>query len=177
MLICDPWPLDQHYAKFPDLLHTKPSTEVSLDLENDIVLEGHLQCAADEMPIHPVDDQPYFGSKLPEFCASRLVIDDEGFYHCHPRYKPFPARHVPLRATEDDHYTIVDVTDGKYTVLEITEWSRALFEVYEGAIFMHQGRTFLVQEVNHDQRIAKISEANVDWSTKQRDFTCVQLSM
>ena len=173
LLICDPWPLDQHYAKSPNDLYTKPDVELNLDLNNELVLEGHLQCAADEMPVHPVDDEIYFGSSLPELCSSRLVVDDEGFYHCHPRFKPNPARHVTLRAVEDEHYSVVDVSDGKYNVLEETEWSRALFEVYEGAVFMHQGRSFLVNEVDHTSKIAKVSEANVDWSTKQRDFTDV----
>jgi DEAD/DEAH box helicase domain-containing protein len=171
MLMCDPWPLDQHYAKYPMELYTKPDAELSLDLDNEIVLEGHLQCAAHEMPIDPKEDQAYFGANLPELCRMKLVGDDAGFYHCHVRYKPFPSRHVTIRNTEDEHYTVIDITDGRYRVLEETEFSRAIFEVYEGAIFMHQGRTFLVKEVNHDQRLAKVYAANVDWSTKQRDYT------
>lgn len=173
MLICDPWPLDQHYAKYPQELYTKPDAELSLDLENEIVLEGHLQCAADEMPIDPKEDQAYFGQNLLELCRTKLVADDAGFYHCHARYKPYPARHVSIRNTVEEHYTVVDVTDGRYRILEEEEISRAIFEVYEGAIFMHQGRSFLVQEVNHDAKLAKVAAANVDWSTKQRDFTDV----
>ena len=51
MLICDPYPLDQHYARNPSEIFDSPYTGLSLDLTNPIVLEGHLQCAADEMPI------------------------------------------------------------------------------------------------------------------------------
>lgn len=173
MFICDPWPLDQHYAKYPNELYTQPDAEMSLDLDNEIVLEGHLQCAAMEMPLKPEDDEVFFGSSLRKMCEERLVVDDEGFYHSHARYLPFPSKHVPIRNTEDDSYNIIDITDGKYNIIEEEEWSRALFELYEGGIFMHQGSSYIVKEVDHEARTAKVAAAEVNWSTKQRDFTCV----
>lgn len=173
LLICAPFPLDQHYAAHPEELHTKGHATLTLDIDNRLVLEGHLQCAAEELPLHPVDDLSYFGPSLAQICRERLEIDADGFYHCHPRYRPNPARHVPIRNTEDEHYSIVDTTNGRYTVLEEIEWSRAVFEVYEGALFLHQGRSYLVKEISHDSRIARLEEANVDWTTRVRDYTDV----
>lgn len=179
MLICDPFPLDQHYARNPDLIFSSPFQQLNLDLDNPIVLESHIQCAADEIPVHPVEDAKYFtngdGDKLRQICMSRLIGDDDGFYHCHPRYKPSPARAVPIRNTEDEHYSIIDVTGGKNEVVEEIETSRAIFTTYEGAVFMHMGRTFLVREVNHDRRIAKIEKASIEWRTQQRDYTYEEL--
>ncbi|GEM12534.1 DNA/RNA helicase, DEAD/DEAH boxtype [Rhodotorula toruloides] len=175
MLICDPFPLDQHYARNPDLIFSSPFQKMALDLDNPLVLEAHIQCAADEIPLHPVEDAIYFTAgdedKLRRICLNRLVGDDDGFYHCHPRYKPYPARTVPIRNTEDEHYTIVDITGGKSEVVEEVETSRAIFTTYEGAVFMHMGRTFLVREVNHDRKLAKIEEASLEWRTRQRDYT------
>ncbi|GAA5930659.1 ATP-dependent 3'-5' DNA helicase [Sporobolomyces koalae] len=171
MLICDPFPLDQHYARNPDLIFTSPFQELQLDLENPIVLEAHIQCAADEIPIYPNDDSLYFSDKLGEICRGRLIADDEGFYHCHPRYKPYPAKTVPIRNTEDESYSVVDITGGRNQVIEEVELSRAIFTTYEGAVYMHMGRTFLVKEVNHDRKLAKIQEATIEWRTRQRDFT------
>ncbi|GAA5888384.1 hypothetical protein JCM6882_008599 [Rhodosporidiobolus microsporus] len=175
MLICDPFPLDQHYARNPDLIFSSPFQQLNLDLDNPLVLEGHIQCAADEIPLHPEDDAPYFAGsdadKLRRICLERLVGDDDGFYHCHPRFKPFPAKSVPIRTTEDEYYTIVDVTGGRNQVIEEIETSRAIFTTYEGAVFMHMGNTYLVREVNHDRKLAKIEEASMDWRTRQRDYT------
>ncbi|GAA5911343.1 ATP-dependent 3'-5' DNA helicase [Sporobolomyces salmoneus] len=171
MLICDPFPLDQHYARNPDLIFTSPFQELQLDLENPIVLEAHIQCAADEVPIHPPEDELFFGDKLATICRDRLVPDDDGFYHCHPRYKPYPAKTVPIRNTEDESYSVVDITGGRNVVIEEVEMSRAIFTTYEGAVYMHMGRTFLVKEVNHDRKLAKIQEATIEWRTRQRDFT------
>ncbi|GAA6007572.1 hypothetical protein JCM11491_004211 [Sporobolomyces phaffii] len=171
MLICDPFPLDQHYARNPDLIFTSPFQELQLDLENPIVLEAHIQCAADEMPIHPSDDELYFGDKLGPICRDRLVADDDGFYHCHPRYKPYPAKTVPIRNTEDESYSIIDITGGRNVIIEEVEMSRAIFTTYEGAVYMHMGRTFLVKEVSHDRKLARVQEATIEWRTRQRDFT------
>lgn len=129
MLICDPYPVDQHYAAHPDEIYTGAFNSLSLDLDNPMVLEAHLQCAAHEMPIHPVDDVLYFGPRLPELCTKKLIGDDQGFYHCHPRYLPYPSKAVPIRNTEDDKYDVVDVSkeDGgapRNTVLEEVEFSR-----------------------------------------------------
>ena len=125
------------------------------------------------MPIHPVDDLPYFGASLPEICAARLIRDDEGFYHCHPRCKPYPAKLVPIRNTEDDSYAIVDISNGRNEVIEEIAVSRAIFTTYEGAVYMHQGRTFLVKEVNHDRKMATVEQATIEWQTRVRDYTCV----
>ncbi|GAA6037733.1 hypothetical protein JCM8097_002314 [Rhodosporidiobolus ruineniae] len=175
MLICDPFPLDQHYARNPDLIFSSPFQQLNLDLDNPLVLEGHIQCAADEFPLHPEEDAPYFSAgdaeKLRRLCVERLRGDDDGFYHCHPRFKPYPAKAVPIRTTEDEYYTIVDVTGGRNKVIEEVETSRAIFTTYEGAVFMHMGRTYLVKEVNHDRKLARIEEASMDWRTRQRDFT------
>lgn len=179
MLICDPFPLDQHYARNPDLIFSSPFQELQLDLANPIVLEAHIQCAADEVPVDPKDDAAFFGGdadrddKLATICRDRLVVDDDGFYHCHPRYKPYPARTVPIRNTEDESYSIVDVTGGRNVVIEEVELSRAIFTTYEGAVYMHMGRTFLVKEVSHDRKLAKVHEATIEWRTRQRDFTYV----
>lgn len=193
VLICDPWPLDQHYAAKPDLIFSSPFNELALDLSNPIVLEAHLQCAADEVPIHVETDEAYFGPLLSQICKERLVEDDEGFFHCHPRYKPSPAKLAPIRNTEDEsvgvvspkcsapstdsrlarcsQYSVIDISRGRYEIIEEIELSRAIFTVYEGAIYMHMGRTFVVKELNHESKFARVEEATVEWRTRVRDFT------
>ena len=40
---------------------------------------------------------------------------------------------------------------------------------------MHQGNTYLVKELDTDNRMAKVTFVNVDWTTRQRDFTYIPL--
>ncbi|KAK6514683.1 hypothetical protein TWF281_004880 [Arthrobotrys megalospora] len=173
VLIGDKFALDQHYMSNPELIKTAPNPSLHIDLENILVLEGHVQCAAFEMPINPEQDEKYFGTTLKALAEERLTKDERGFYHCHERFRPYPSQHVSIRDTEDDHFAVVDVTQNRNAVLETVEPSRAPFTIYEGAIFLHQGLKYLVREFNIDRRIAKVELVKVDWITQQRDFTDV----
>ena len=55
-------------------------------------------------------------------------------YHPHPKFLPYPAKHVSIRGAEEEKYTLVDITKGAPKILEEIEFSRALFEVYEGGV-------------------------------------------
>ncbi|KAK3352360.1 hypothetical protein B0T25DRAFT_580296 [Lasiosphaeria hispida] len=171
VLVGDSFATDQHYMQNPDEIFTKPNCELQVDLENMLVKEGHMQCAAYEMPIRPLEDAVYFGQNLAQICEERLIKDDTGFYHCHDRFRPQPSRFVCIRDTEDEHFAIIDITNGRNIVLEELEASRATFTIYDGAIFLHQGNTYLVRDFNPDKHMAKVEKVKVDWTTKQRDYT------
>ncbi|KAI0013065.1 P-loop containing nucleoside triphosphate hydrolase protein [Xylariaceae sp. FL0662B] len=173
VLVGDGFPTDQHYMQNPDELFTKPNCELQVDLNNMLVLEGHIQCAAYEMPIRPVEDAKYFTKDLPKIAEERLVKDELGYYHCHDRFRPVPSKFVAIRDTEDDHFAIVDISHGRNVVLEELEASRAFFSIYDGAIFLHQGNSYLVRDFQPDRMIAKVEKVQVEWTTQQRDFTDV----
>jgi DEAD/DEAH box helicase domain-containing protein len=171
ILVGDCFPSDQHYMQNPDELFTKPNCKLQVNLDNMLVLEGHIQCAAYEMPIRPAEDVFYFTPDLAKIAEERLVRDELGYYHCHDRFRPTPAKFVAIRDTEDDHFAIVDITHGKNIVLEELEASRAFFTLYDGAIFLHQGNSYLVRDFQPDRKIAKVEKVKVEWTTQQRDFT------
>ncbi|KAI1756639.1 hypothetical protein F4782DRAFT_275032 [Xylaria castorea] len=171
ILVGDCFPSDQHYMQNPNELFTKPNCELQVDLSNMLVLEGHLQCAAYEMPIRPAEDAHYFTPDLAKLSEERLVRDELGYYHCHDRFRPTPAKFVAIRDTEDDHFAIVDISHGQNIVLEELEASRAFFTLYDGAIFLHQGNSYLVRDFQPDRKIAKVERVKVEWTTQQRDFT------
>ncbi|KAM0282716.1 hypothetical protein ACHAQH_002914 [Verticillium albo-atrum] len=171
ILVGDCFPTDQHYMQNPDELFTKPNSALQVDLENMLVREGHIQCAAYEMPIRPIEDARYFGDDLAKVCEERLLPGELGFYHCHDRFRPQPAKFVAIRDTEDEHFAIIDITHGKNLVLEELEASRAFFTLYDGAIFLHQGNKYLVRDFDPDRHMARVEKVNVEWVTKQRDYT------
>ncbi|KKY13130.1 putative dead deah box helicase [Diplodia seriata] len=173
VLVGDCFPTDQHYMQNPDEIFTKPNAQLQVDLENMLCLEGHIQCAAHEMPIRADEDSKYFGHLLPSITAERMRKDDLGFFHCNERFLPRPSAHVAIRDTEEEHFAIIDVTNNRNAVLEELEASRAFFTIYEGGIFLHQGTSYLVREFSQDAMLAKVERVKVDWTTQQRDFTDV----
>lgn len=173
VLVGDCFATDQYYMENPDEIFTKPNCELQVDLQNLLVVEGHVQCAAFEMPIRPDEDKAYFGKQLTEIAEERMVKDPLGFYHCNERFRPNPAKVTPIRDTEDGHFAVIDITNERNIVLEEVEPSRAFFTIYEGGIFLHQGHTYLVREFSPEQKFAKVMRVKVDWTTQQRDFTDV----
>lgn len=173
VLVGDCFPTDQYFMENPDEIFTKSNCELQVDLQNTLVLEGHIQCAAFEMPIRPDEDKLYFGKQLPEIAEERMIKDPLGFYHCNERFRPQPSKCVAIRDTEDGHFAVIDITNGRNIVLEEVEPSRAFFTIYEGGIFLHQGYTYLVKEFSPEQKYAKVVLVKVDWTTQQRDYTDV----
>ncbi|GAM88298.1 hypothetical protein ANO11243_063310 [Dothideomycetidae sp. 11243] len=171
VLIGDCFPTDQYFMQNPDEIFTKPNCELQVDLTNMLVLEGHMQCAAYEMPIRPDEDDKYFGKLLSEVCESRMRKDDLGFFHTDERFLPWPSRHVAIRDVTNSHFAIIDTTNNRNTVLEELEADRAFFTIYEGGIFLHQGHTYLVKEMSTERMVARVELVKVDWVTQQRDFT------
>ncbi|KAK3082172.1 hypothetical protein LTS18_000102 [Coniosporium uncinatum] len=171
VLIGDCFPTDQYFMENPDEIFTRPNCELQVDLENMLCVEGHIQCAAHEMPIRPVEDAAYFGPLLSKVCEDRMRKDELGFYHVNERYLPYPSRLVAIRDTEDDHFAIIDTTHNKNTVLEELEASRAFYTIYEGGIFLHQGNHYLVKSFDPEAMMAKVELVKVDWITQQRDYT------
>ncbi|PWY97459.1 P-loop containing nucleoside triphosphate hydrolase protein [Testicularia cyperi] len=174
VLIGDPWPMDQHYMHYPDEIFVQPDAALSVDLGNDFILEGHLQCAAEEMPITIEDDKQYFGDHLESLCKMRLEPDGSGFYYCREELRPNPSRDVAIRGARQETYCYIDDTPGRSggaQVMEEVEIERAIFEAFEGAVFMHQGLSYLCREINHDTRIARMVQADVNYHTRPRDHT------
>lgn len=50
-------------------------SDTALDIENPIILEGHLQCAALEKPIDLSTDLVYFGQAAESICREHLRRD------------------------------------------------------------------------------------------------------
>lgn len=78
VFIADSLPIDQHYVQNPNELFEKPADDLIVDLESNIILEAHLQCAGQEMPLSTADAD-YFGPLMVDICETRLSKDKEGW--------------------------------------------------------------------------------------------------
>ena len=69
---------DNRYFAYPDDLFDKPTPELIVNLESELVIEAHLQCAAFEMPLSS-GDTCWFGPLTTKICETKLVRDKEGW--------------------------------------------------------------------------------------------------
>ncbi|ODQ63691.1 putative DEAD/DEAH box helicase [Nadsonia fulvescens var. elongata DSM 6958] len=164
--------VDQHFMENPEEVFTKDLSELVVDLDNHLILEGHIQCAAYELPIIIERDQIYFGPGLKSMADERLAYDkNQSHYLCNSRFEPNPAKFVNIRGIIEPQYAVIDITNDRNVVIEEIEESRTNFTLYEGGIFIHQGYPYLVKSFDVKERYAKVKRVYVDWTTRQRDFT------
>jgi DEAD/DEAH box helicase domain-containing protein len=173
--------LDQYFMNFPDKLFGKPVEHCQVDSHNHKVLGQHLACAAFEKPLCPEHDERHFGSGL---SSAMAALKDEGclslandsadvWKYVGPANKS-PSRTVSIRAIEHDRYKVIDKQG--YRVLEEIEESKAFFQVYEGAVYMHQGHNYLVERIDHSSRTAYCrAAADLRYHTKIRDHTVISV--
>ncbi|TPX68334.1 hypothetical protein SpCBS45565_g03158 [Spizellomyces sp. 'palustris'] len=187
-------PLDQFYANRPKELYSSTLESSGVEVANELVVETHLQCAAFEWPLIPMRDFEYFGDfeLIEGLCAKFLrwdtihevgseggttllygVIEQEGLqvYFACSKYASHPSRQIQIRSIDEDVYRVIDVTINKQ--IEEIEASRVPFTLYEGSIFIHQGQSYLVFEVDAERKCGKVRPTSVDFITANRDFTNV----
>lgn len=175
-------PLDQYFVKFPQKLFKSPIECCHLNAQNRQVLEQHLVCAALEHPLSLLYDEKYFGSGLKSSITS---LNDSGYLSfdlsrdwsariwSYIGREKMPSRSISIRAIEAERYKVIDKQRSE--VLEEIEESRAFFEIYEGAVFMHQGKTYLVMDLDISSKTAFCQEADLKYYTKTRDYTDIHV--
>ncbi|MEA2303225.1 MAG: box helicase protein [Solirubrobacteraceae bacterium] len=164
--------LDQFFCRHPDAFLDRPVEAAILDHESEEIHLAHLLCAAHEAPIDPEGDRETLGPRVrlhAEHLAARGdLIERRGVFVLR-RPEDFPASRVALRSASPDQFRIVDVASGE--MLGTVESSRAHSTVHDGAIYLHQGRSYEVKELDLDARHALVSAFTGSWYTQPKKET------
>lgn len=169
VLLAEPFSVDQYYMRNPELIFTQPHAPLWVDTQNEFVLSSHIQCAALEVPIEVQEDTAFFGPRLDALALQQLEKDAAGFYHYTDTSGTQPAKSISIRGARQETYKYVDTNTG--AVLEEVEVERVFFEAFQGAVFLHQGTTYICQDVLHDHNVALLARADVMYHTRPRDLT------
>ncbi len=159
--------LDQYFMTHPDELFNRPSEAAVVNPDNPAILDPHVGCAAYELPLTP-DDRDVFGDQLEEAAARLLragdlrARDDRLFWARRHR----PAGRVSIRTAGDVTYTIV-TDDG--APLGTLEESRVFSQAHPGAVYLHQGDSYLVDDLDVTERQVTVRRANVDYYTQAKE--------
>jgi len=107
-------------------------------------------------------DKIYFDKQLLEIVEECIIKDSLGFYYCNKRFCFLFSKCVAICNIEDKHFAVIDITNDCNIVFEEIESSRAFFTIYEGGIFLYQGYTYLVKEMNLYRKIVKVALIKID---------------
>ena len=158
--------LDQYFARNPNDFFTRPPEKAVVNPENEVILARHLECAAAEMPL--AFDEPLMQSSAALGVAQTLMTQGllfktaDGTRLVAARKKP--QRHVDLRGTGQT-YTI---EDAEGNVIGSVDAFRAWRETHPGAVYLHRGRSYVIEEVDAGRARILARAAKVAWFTRTR---------
>jgi DEAD/DEAH box helicase domain-containing protein len=158
-------PLDQYFMKHPDAFFGRPHEQAIIDLHNQYISLGHIMCAASELPVTE-NDHKYFPQVLSESLQAleqqKLVKKTAlGWVYCGT------ARTAEVVNLNNISNKIVTVVCGG-RVLETLELTKAYEEAHEGAVLLHQGETYVVEELNLKTLVATVTKQDVSYNTEPR---------
>lgn len=176
VLIASSRPIDQYLMHHPEYFFGQNPERAVIDPENPFILYRHLRCALQELPLTGRDAE-LFGENTGGVME---ILAEEGqtreikaaWYWTGNRA---PAIDVSLRNTDDNNYIIQDVTgDSSKVIGQIDEWG-AFSMLHNEAIYLHEGRTYMVERLDLDERVAYVRAGDFDYYTVAVDRTDIRL--
>mgnify|MGYP001106952019 CR=1 FL=1 len=164
-------PLDQYFMRHPDSFFGKSFENALVNPDNPYILRAHLLCAAWELPLSS-DDEEFFGSAL---VGERTGLEGQGLlrerkskWYLSPAIA-YPAQGINIRSTSGENFAIIDTSTG--SLLETIDASTALFFIFPGAIYLHQGESYLIEKLDLAGRTAYARPVTVNYYTQDKEIT------
>ncbi|WP_432561547.1 DEAD/DEAH box helicase [Kineococcus sp. SYSU DK003] len=167
-------PLDTYLTHHPEALFGAGVEATVLDPDNAYVLAPHLAAAAQELPLTE-GDLELFGpvaADVVELLVRRNVLRRRanGWYWTRR------DRAVDLTDLRGAGGSVRIVEDGTGRVLGTVEASSADSQVHEGAVHVHQGRTYVVDLLDHSDGLAVVHpEPDPGFTTHARSSSDVRI--
>ncbi|MBK5305503.1 MAG: DEAD/DEAH box helicase [Frankiaceae bacterium] len=167
-------PLDTYLVHHPEALFGRPVETTVLDPGNPYVLGPHLCMAAAELPLTE-DDLSLFGDED----AVRLLLGDlvrRGLLRSRPKGWFWTSRERPevdIRGAGGPPVRLVETGTGR--LLGTVDASSAHGQAHTGAVYLHQGETYVVDALDLAEAVALVRLDDPDYSTSARDITDIRI--
>jgi len=174
VLIARDDPLDTYLVHHPDAIFGQPVEAAVLDPDNPYVVTPHLAAAAAELPLVEAD-LAGFGPTAP---AAVQELVGAGLLRRRPTGWFWTRRDrasalADLRGTGGEPVRICEAGTGRLVGTVDAAASHAT--VHTGAVYLHQGQSFLVRDLDLAECVALVEADNPDWSTWARDRTDISI--
>ncbi|MCD4690296.1 DEAD/DEAH box helicase [bacterium] len=159
-------PIDQYLMRHGEYFFKQNPENAVIDPENRYILSKHLRAAASELPLTDADSE-LFGEltgpimNILEELGELSDVEGKRYWAT----TDHPARQAGLRTISDDTYTIVDAAH-QNAVIGVVDAISAPELVYPEAVYLHEGETYFVRELDTEQKIAYVEKREVDYYTQ-----------
>lgn len=157
--------LDQYFIAHPQEFFSRPFEKAVVNPDNENILASHLICAASESPLSPMESwlqKPAVQKLIPLLAdLGKLQKTDNGEW---VTPDPNPQRKLDIRGS-GDNYVIEDDSGNPVGMMDgLRVWK----ETHTGAIYLHHGRSYLIESVDSGKKRIIAKESRVNWFTRSR---------
>ena len=173
LLIARDDPLDTYLVHHPEALLDKPIERVVIDPGNPYVLGPQLLCAATELPLTDAEVRAWNAEAVAE-----TLVDDgllrrraSGYFPT-PGVDPHPA--VDIRGSSGGQIAILETDTGR--LLGSADVGQATASVHPGAVYLHQGESYLVDSLDFEDGVAFVHTEDPGYTTFARELTDIAVT-
>ncbi|MCW2950498.1 MAG: hypothetical protein JWN41_1511 [Thermoleophilia bacterium] len=167
--------LDQYFMRHPDALLERDVEHAIVSTRNPRIVLPHLAAAAAESPLGGAVDAELWGEQLGS-AVDELIAS--GAASRTPSGVTFtgrghPAGAISLRSSGRGDVQIVERGSGQ--LLGTVEVARAMSTVYPGAVYLHRGRSYLVEELDTQNLLAVVHPKVLPYYTMPKVDTQIEV--
>lgn len=168
VLIAQNEPLDQFLMRHPQFIFGKPVEHAIVDALNPHIQALHLRCAAKELPVSALDEVHYgeYLYAILDLLEERGDVRRRGDRWFWARPTAYPAAEFSLRLGTGDVYQVIDVSGSDPTTIGQLDELSAYHQLHTQAIYLHQGETYFVRELNLERKHAYVEKGDFDYYTQ-----------
>ncbi|WP_291797861.1 DEAD/DEAH box helicase [Brevibacterium sp.] len=174
VLIARDDPLDTYLVNHPEAIFDRSVDAVVIDPGNPYVLAGHLCAAAAETPLTREDFARFpAGTEavVAQLTEARMLRQRPGGWFWAKSEKA--ADLSDIRTGGGGTVRLVESSTG--ALLGTVDDAGSHHQSHPGAVYVHQGRTFTVLELDTDRRVALVEPVTVDYSTEAQSVTEISI--
>ncbi len=159
--------LDQYFMRHPENFFSRPPENAVLNPYNPVILEKHLICAASELTLREDDyllKDDKIRDRVLELEKAGVLLRNKRGDEIYSKRKR-PHREISLRgAGSTIHIQDADTAEPIGTIDEV----KAHSEAHVGAVYIHRGNTYCIQELDLAAKIIKAAKQRVGYYTRAR---------
>jgi DEAD/DEAH box helicase domain-containing protein len=173
VLIARDDPLDTYLVHNPAALLDKPVERVVIDPGNPYILGPQLLCAATELPLEETEVRDFGAVDV-----AMGLVDDGLLRHRNGKYFPAPGLEphaaVDIRGSTGGQIVIVEADTGR--LLGSAGVGQAPTSVHPGAVYLHQGDSYVVDALDLQDGIAFVHAEDPGYATFAREITDIAIT-
>lgn len=169
-------PMDTYLVHHPHAVFELAVEDNVIDAHNPHILSAHLCAAAAEIPLRPEDLGEFGEAEHIRHIVEELT--DAGYLRRRPAgwywtHEQHAAGMISLRDSGSGPMQIIDGETG--VVLGSIGAEQAHSQTHPGAVYVHQGRTWVVDDLDEEHATVVVLRAEPEYFTQARDVTDVEI--